>query len=216
MTLKPQKIVNSNVTRYQQTKFKLSSNEVQNMHWTNNFNNNQTRLSERTTLSSQFIHSLAISMATFNMQDFNEILEKCKDQSQQQKQDQVSLRARSHSNVIGGFCGLCKFVMTMIFLSIFRRCCNRLYTYNRFQGSKCDPSSDSPSTSGLTYRLKSSLPLAKSFRCCTTQAFCKSQSFKLFTLMFVCCNNKHSLRLEMFMSEEKCRYLWCLHWAHQF
>lgn len=31
-------------------------------------------------------------MATFNMQDFNEILEKCKDQSQQQKQDQVRLQ----------------------------------------------------------------------------------------------------------------------------
>lgn len=30
-------------------------------------------------------------MATFNMQEFNEILEKCKDQSQQQKQDQVSV-----------------------------------------------------------------------------------------------------------------------------
>lgn len=31
-------------------------------------------------------------MATlFNMDDFNEILEKCKDQSQQQKQDQVSV-----------------------------------------------------------------------------------------------------------------------------
>lgn len=29
-------------------------------------------------------------MALFNMQEFNEILEKCKDQSQQQKQDQVS------------------------------------------------------------------------------------------------------------------------------
>jgi hypothetical protein len=29
------------------------------------------------------------SMATFNMQEFNEILEKSKDQSQQQKQDQV-------------------------------------------------------------------------------------------------------------------------------
>jgi hypothetical protein len=28
-------------------------------------------------------------MATFNMQEFNEILEKSKDQSQQQKQDQV-------------------------------------------------------------------------------------------------------------------------------
>lgn len=28
-------------------------------------------------------------MSTFNMQEFNEILEKCKDQSQQQKQDQV-------------------------------------------------------------------------------------------------------------------------------
>jgi hypothetical protein len=28
--------------------------------------------------------------ASFNMQDFNEILEKCRDQSQQKKQDQVS------------------------------------------------------------------------------------------------------------------------------
>lgn len=28
-------------------------------------------------------------MASFNMQDFNEILEKCKDQSQQKEQDQV-------------------------------------------------------------------------------------------------------------------------------
>ena len=27
---------------------------------------------------------------TFNMQDFNEILEKCRDQSQQKKQDQVN------------------------------------------------------------------------------------------------------------------------------
>lgn len=30
------------------------------------------------------------TMATFNMQEFNEILEKCKDKSQQQQQDQAS------------------------------------------------------------------------------------------------------------------------------
>lgn len=31
-------------------------------------------------------------MAAFNMEDFNEILEKSKDQSQQQKQDQVNMK----------------------------------------------------------------------------------------------------------------------------
>jgi hypothetical protein len=32
--------------------------------------------------------------ANFNMQEFNEILEKCRDQSQQKKQDQVGVKLK--------------------------------------------------------------------------------------------------------------------------
>lgn len=39
--------------------------------------------------SAQFLLFSRFSMATFNMEEFEEILEKSKDQSQQQKQDQV-------------------------------------------------------------------------------------------------------------------------------
>lgn len=40
-------------------------------------------------ISQSLSHCRSVTMANFNMQEFNEILEKCKDQSQQQKQDQV-------------------------------------------------------------------------------------------------------------------------------
>lgn len=115
------------------------------------------------------------SMATFNMNDFNEILEKCKDQSQQQKQDQVRIGCwltRHHSMASTGDV---KTRWTMIFHSIFRHCCNLLYTFNRFLESKFGRSSDSPSISGSTSRSRSSLPSAKSFKCCTTRVFCKSR-----------------------------------------
>lgn len=119
-------------------------------------------------------------MATFNMQDFNEILEKCKDQSQQQKQDQVRLRHEESFKFLSVEIFLCMQMMNHIWReiivisqSIFRHCCNLLCTSNRFLENRCAPNSDSPSTSGLTFRSRSWQRSVRSYKCFTIRHCCK-------------------------------------------
>lgn len=161
-------------------------------------------------------------MTTFNMQEFNEILEKCKDQSQQQKQDQVKtvliIETKNNSYQLRNFLSdFSKFLMmnhlkremTMTMRSIFRRCCNRSCTSNRFLESKFGQSSDSPSTFGSTSRLISSRRSPRLCKCSTIRHCCK---FLFLTSLVYMSLNKPTNLLWTVCVRNVCSSS-CLHWV---
>lgn len=104
-------------------------------------------------------------MDSFNMQDFNEILEKCRDQSQQKKQDQVKSESCHQSEIMNA--GNC------FSLSIFRHCFSRLCTFNKFLENKFAVSWLLPSTSGWTYQTTNFPQSQKSSKCYTILVYCE-------------------------------------------
>lgn len=109
-------------------------------------------------------------MAKFDMDEFNEILEKCRDQSLQKEQDAVWIKRCCYQLWIVPLI-LATLIHFRMFL--FRYCWNRSPTFSKFRVSSSGPRWHWPSITGWTFRRRSWRPSARWFRWCTIPACCK-------------------------------------------